>query len=142
MDERVTPWMRITQDQIDRFGDVTLDRDPMHIDPAYAATGPFGHTIAFGFLTLSLLTHFAHQAGLVSNDGYALNYGLNKVRFVSPVAVDSLIRARFRVVDSTPKAGGTLHRFAVTVEIEGGERPALVAEWLGLSLPFERDSAP
>jgi len=135
-------WVTVTQAMISSFGDVTQDRDPMHVDPAWAAKGPFGNTIAFGFLTLSLLTHMMHNAmGTDSShydptQGYYLNYGFDRVRFISPVLVGTRIRGHFRVVELRADAGNrNIVKFAATVEIEGNDRPALVAEWLSVAVP-------
>lgn len=128
-----SPWLTITQDDIDRFAEVTRDHDPMHVDPAWAtSSGPFPTTIAFGFLTLSLITHFSHQADGWPVGGYALNYGLDRVRFLTPVPVGARVRGRFRLISTAERHGALLTRTAVTVDVQGQDRPALVAEWLGL----------
>jgi acyl dehydratase len=135
-------WVPVTQAMISGFGDVTLDLDPMHINPAWAAAGPFGTTIAFGFLTLSLLTHLLHDAmGTDSShydpaQGYFLNYGFNRVRLITPVKVGARIRGVFTVLDVRDDASARrITTFGATIEIEGGTRPALVAEWLTLAVP-------
>lgn len=135
-----SPWLTVDQARIDAFAAATLDPDPMHVDPAWCrAHSPFGSTIAFGFLTVSLLTYFSHQAigwlstSTVETGGYALNYGFNRLRLVEPVPVNSRIRARFTLLDwQEVRPGEMRSTFGVTVEIEGVDRPALVAEWLGL----------
>lgn len=138
----VSNWVAVTQAMVDGFGEATLDHDPMHVDPAWAAKGPFGHTIAFGFLTMSLLTHLMHQAlGTDSSrydpaQGYYLNYGFDRVRLISPVPVGSRIRGKFRVEEVRADAGArTIVKFAVEVEVEGAERPAMVALWLSVWVP-------
>jgi acyl dehydratase len=131
-------WITITQDDIDLFARVTRDNDPMHVDPAWSAEkGPFPTTVAFGFLTLSLITHMSHEAGVWTDpDAYALNYGFDRLRFVAPVPVNSRVRGRFEAGPTEPRADGSLlTRTKVTVEIEGSERPALVADWLGMAYP-------
>lgn len=131
-----TPWHTVTQEQIDRFADCTLDRQFIHVDPELARQTPFGGTIAHGFLTLSLLTHFATDfAVLVKGVQMAVNGGLDKVRFVAPVPVNSRIRARATVLDIQERNPGQL-RFVmrVTVDIEGSERPALVADWITVQM--------
>jgi acyl dehydratase len=135
-------WLTVTQEMISKFGDATIDQDPMHVDPAWAAKGPFGHTIAFGFLTMSLLTHLMHRVqGTDSSrydpaQGYYLNYGFDRVRLVAPVPVDSRIRATFKVNEIRPDAQGrSIVKFGVEVHVEGGERVALVAEWLTCWVP-------
>ena len=138
-------WLVVTQAMIDGFGDATRDHDPMHVDPAWAARGPFKGTIAFGFLTISLLTHFMHN--VLGTDprrhdptkGYYLNYGFDRVRLISPVPVGSRIRGAFRVLEIRPDAKNrSIMKFAATVEIDGGERPALSAEWLSVWVPPEQ----
>jgi acyl dehydratase len=141
----ISDWLRVDQPMIDRFGQATIDPDPMHVDPDWAATySPFGSTIAFGFLTLSLLTYFSHQAlGWIHENrpeggGYGLNYGFDRVRLLAPVPVNSRIRGRFTLLSSDEtRPGETRNKFGVTVEIEGQERPALVAEWLSLWIANE-----
>jgi acyl dehydratase len=133
-------WFPIDQRRIDAFAEATADPDPMHIDPAWcAANSPFKTTIAFGFLTTSLLTHLSHQAiGWLNSTsaydgGYALNYGFDRLRLIEPVPVGSRIRAHFTLLDYVEtRPGEARTKFGVTVEIEGRSRPALVAEWLGL----------
>ena len=141
----VSPWLLIDQARIDAFGRVTEDWDPMHVDPAWcAAHSPFRTTIAFGFLTTSLLTWFSHQAiGWIStttadDGGYALNYGFDRLRLVEPVPVGSRIRGRFRLLEwKEVRPGEVRSKYGVTVEIEGNDRPALVAEWLGFWITSE-----
>ena len=122
-------WLQITQDMIDRFANLTNDHQWIHIDPERAKTeSPFGTTIAHGFLTLSLITSLSHQAFKVQHDlKMTINYGLNRVRFVSPVRCGSRIRGRF----APKEVGDNQVIWLVTVEIQGSEKPALVAEWIG-----------
>lgn len=137
-------WLTVTQEMIDSFGTATLDHDPMHVDPEWAAAGPFGQTIAFGFLTVSLLTHMMHRA--LGTDtgrydptkGYYMNYGFDRLRLVSPVPCGSRIRANFQVAGLRPDSGSrSIVKFDVRVEVEGSERPAMVAEWLTVWVPPE-----
>lgn len=129
----VSNWLEITQEDINLFAEVTKDMDPMHIDAQAAAKGPFGQTISFGFYTLSLLTYFSHEITQWETIGPALNYGFDNVRFINPVPVGSRIRAHFSLKDRREKPnGGLITVFDVLIEIEGEEKPALVAEWLGL----------
>src|ERR1044071_7997630 len=125
-------WFEITQSRINDFADATEDHQWIHIDVERAKTGsPFGSTIAHGFLTLSLLPHFAAQAFTVrGNFKMGINYGLNKLRFISPVKSGSRVRARFTLQAVEDVAGGAQITWAVTVESEGGAKPALAAEWL------------
>lgn len=130
----VSGWFEMNQERIDEFADATEDRQFIHIDPKSAAQTPFGQTIAHGFLSLSMMSRMAADAMLVPDTvKMAVNYGLDRVRFVAPVKSGKRIRGRFRLDSITEKAPGQLlMRHTVTVEIEGEERPALTAEWLGL----------
>jgi acyl dehydratase len=133
----VSEWTSVTQAEIDEFGRVTRDPDPFHVDPQFARSqSPFGTTVLFGFQILSLLSYlcrplrFQHGKGAV---GYDLNYGLNRVRFVRPIPVDALFRNRVVLKKiERRKNGDYLVTTTNTIELEDGERPALVAEWLGL----------
>jgi acyl dehydratase len=136
-------WIAIPQPMISAFGDVSLDPDPMHIDPAWAtANSPYGGTIAFGFLTVALLTALLHSAmgtGVhtdPSTTGVYLNYGFDRLRLVEPVPVDSRVRGTF-VIDAleTDAKQRCVVTFLCTVEIEGVDRPALVAKWLTIWVP-------
>jgi acyl dehydratase len=131
----VSRWFEIDQDRINQFADVTEDHQFIHVDPERAKATPFGGTVAHGFLTLSLLAPMARDAQpKVINRVMGINYGFDRVRLMAPVRAGSRIRGRFvlkEVVDRGPKE--IMARTEVMVEIEGGERPALVAEWLGLS---------
>jgi acyl dehydratase len=139
----VSSWLTVDQTLISRFAEATLDPDPMHVDPEWAATkGPYGKTLAFGFLTMSLLTYLMHDATRSSwsiepdEEGYYLNYGFDRMRLVAPVPVDSRIRGRFVTLDSTiDDKGRNRIRFGVEIEIEGHDRPALVGEWLSIWIP-------
>jgi acyl dehydratase len=128
----VSDWLEVTQDRIDLFADATDDHQWIHVDPERAADGPFGATIAHGYLTVSLLP--AMVTSLVSVQGVRMgvNYGIDKLRLTSPVKVGSRVRARGRLVEAREKAGGVLYRVAVEVEVEGADRPALVGEVLYL----------
>jgi acyl dehydratase len=123
-----TDWREITQERVDAFADATDDPQWIHVDPERAAAGPFGGTIAHGFLTLSLCVPF--MAELVRPPGYAMgiNYGVNRVRFPAPVPVGSRIRARFRVASVDEVAGGDQAVVEATIEREGGDKPVCVAE--------------
>ena len=122
------------QERINEFADATEDRQFIHIDPEAAARTPFGGTIGHGFLTLSMLSRMAAEAMPVPDSiKMAVNYGLDRVRFIAPVRSGKRIRGRFRLDSVDEKAPGQLLlRHTVTVEIEGEEKPALTAEWLGL----------
>ncbi|OMC06559.1 MaoC family dehydratase [Mycolicibacterium fortuitum] len=123
-----TDWMKITQDRVNLFADATDDHQWIHVDPERAADGPFGGTIAHGLLTLSLLPHFTHQLYRVDNVKLAVNYGYNKVRFITPVRVGANVRARAAISDVAQLDGAVQATMTVTVEIEGSEKPAAVAE--------------
>ena len=126
-----TPWLELTQERVNLFAEATGDHQWIHVDPEAAAAGPFGTTIGHGFLSLSLLVPFlADVLPAREGSGMGINYGLNKVRFISPLPVGSRIRARFRAESVEEVAGGEQLTFAVTVEREGAEKPVLVAEWL------------
>lgn len=133
----VSPWITVTQDDIDAFAAVTRDADPMHVDPRWCADqGPFPTTIAFGFLTMSLITHMSHTAREWPAGVYALNLGFDRLRFIAPVPVGSRIRGRFRLEDASLRFDGSVRTVtAVKVEIEGQDRPALVGSWLGVFYP-------
>ncbi len=129
--ELVSDWFAIEQERIDEFARATDDPQWIHTDPVRAAAGPFGATIAHGFLTLSLVVPLFEQA-LPTLDGYRLsvNYGLNRVRFPAPVPAGSRVRARFVVEDVEEVSGGEQARVAATIEREGQEKPVCVAEAL------------
>jgi len=130
----VSSWIEIDQQRIDTFADATEDHQFIHIDAQAAAAAGLGGTIAHGFLSLSLLSRMAADASLLP-DGLkmALNYGLDRVRFLAPVRSGKRIRGRFTLDSIEEKAPGQwLLRHTVTVEIEGEEKPALSAQWLGL----------
>ncbi|MFC4946753.1 MaoC family dehydratase [Pseudonocardia sp. GCM10023141] len=126
----VSDWVTVEQTQIDQFAESTGDHQWIHVDPERAAAGPFGSTIAHGFLTLSLLPVLIGQVYRIDGVKMGVNYGLNKVRFTSPVPVGSKVRGKIELVDVADAGGGVQLTNKVTVEIEGAERPALVAEWL------------
>lgn len=130
----VSSWLLIDQSRIDAFAECTEDRQFIHIDPAAAAETPFGGTVAHGFLTLSLLPRMAAEAMLrPERIRMGVNYGLDHARFVAPVRSGKRVRGRFTLDSVEEKAPGQwLMRHRVTVEIEGEEKPALTALWLGL----------
>lgn len=131
----VSAWLKITQDMVDDFAELTHDRQFIHVDAEKAKLSPFGGTIAHGLLTLSLLSRFASEdAGIVAvieDMEMALNYGLDAVRFLHPVRVGQRVRARITLIDIQQKSDKRfLLRHKYEVEIEGEEKPALVAQWL------------
>jgi len=127
-------WILVDQQAIDTFADVTGDRQFIHVDPEAAARTPFGGTVAHGFLTLSLLSQMAGQVMLVPESlKMAVNYGFERVRFIAPVRSGKRVRGRFTLAGLEEKRPGQwqfVHH--VTVEIEGEEKPALTADWIGL----------
>ena len=127
----VSPWLEVTQERIDLFARAIDDPQWIHIDPERAKKGPFGTTIAHGFLTLSLLSHLIENTFSFEERKMGVNYGLNKVRFTAPLPSGSRIRARFVLAkyESLP-GNGVQNTWNVSVEREGGEKPVLVAEWL------------
>ena len=125
----LSEWMEITQDRVDAFADATDDHQWIHVDREKAASGPFGGTMAHGFLTLSLTVTLSSQVELgVGSPRMALNYGLEKVRFPAPIPVGSRIRARIGLVSVSDVEGGIQVNRQVVIEVEGGEKPAMVAE--------------
>lgn len=132
----VSDWIEVSQSLIDLFADATMDRQFIHVDRERAKQTPLGATIAHGFLVLSLLSRMAYDAVPdIENAGMSLNYGMNRVRFVSPVRAGERVRGRFVLSDVVNRAEDqVLVTYAVTVDIEGRPDPALVAEWLTLSI--------
>lgn len=122
-----SPWVEITQDQIDGFADVTGDHQWIHTDPARAASGPFGTTIAHGYLTLSLLVPLLEEVMTVENRTSSINYGLDKVRFPAPVPVGSRLRMSATLAEATDVDSGVQIKIDCVFEVDGQERPACVA---------------
>ncbi|WP_200821133.1 MaoC family dehydratase [Oceanicoccus sp. KOV_DT_Chl] len=133
---KASEWFTVTQHQINQFADCTLDRQFIHVDPEEAKNGPFGTTIAHGFLTLSMLTHFISFFSIVIDGVHTqVNYGFDKIRFLTPVKVDSRVRAHATytaIEEKTP--GQFILHMHVTVEIEGEVKPALIAEWITMQM--------
>lgn len=129
-----SPWFEVTQERVDQFADATMDHQYIHVDEEKAAKTPFGGTIAHGFLSLSLLPHLnSHYSIVPENLVMGINYGSDKVRFITPVRVGKRVRSKQKILDVTEKNPGQwLLKTAVTVEIEGEEKPALVAETLSM----------
>jgi acyl dehydratase len=127
----LSDWVEVSQARIDAFAEATEDRQWIHTEPGRAAReSPFEGTIAHGFLTLSLLSELMRLAVSVKGVRMGLNYGLNRVRFVSPVPSGSRVRGRFTLAALKEMTGGAQATWKVTVEREGGDRPCCVAEWL------------
>jgi len=124
----VTEWVMMDQHRIDKFADATGDHQWIHVDPEKAASGPFGGTIAHGLLTLGLLPVLLQQLYRVDGIRMAVNYGFNKVRFITPVPVGSNVRASSRVVEVTDLDGAVQATMSTTIEVEGSDKPAAVVE--------------
>jgi acyl dehydratase len=125
------PWFTIDQNRVNGFADVTIDHQFIHVDIEKAKETPFGSTIAHGFLTLSLLVHLTEDIMLMPKEmTMAMNYGFDKIRFLSPVKTGSRVRAKTSVGDITDKESGVLIKQIIEVEIEGTDKPALICEWL------------
>jgi acyl dehydratase len=123
-------WLEVTQELVNAFGKATRDEQWIHTDPERAASGPFGRTIAHGYLTLAFLPYFLDEVLEVSDKKLTINYGIDKVRFPAPVPVGSRIRAHATVNSAERKPIGVLYNLGVTVEVEGQEKPALVGDVL------------
>jgi acyl dehydratase len=126
-----TSWIDVAQDRIDAFAAATLDPQWIHVDPDRAAAGPFGTTVAHGFLVLALLVPMLGEA-LPTGDAVVVNYGLDRVRFTAPVPAGSRVRGRFRVTDVAERPSGTRVAATATVEREGGDGPVCVADLIVL----------
>jgi acyl dehydratase len=132
----VSKWFEVSQARIDAFADCTEDHQFIHVDPEAAKATPFGGTIAHGFLTLSLASAMSYDA-VAPLEGVVMgvNYGFDKLRFLAPVLAGSRVRGRFRLLSAEDKGSGRwLLKHELTVEIEGGDKPALIAEWLGMQM--------
>ena len=124
-------WFLIDQARIDKFADVTEDHQYIHVDPVRAAALPFGGTIAHGMLTLSMIVHLCEKfAPDINGLQMVINYGFDKVRFAAPVKVGKRIRAVAKLLEAKERGGQLIVKTKVTIEIEGEQKPALVAEWL------------
>lgn len=129
-----THWHTVTQQQVNAFADTTLDHQFIHVDEERAAQTPFGGTIAHGFLTLSMIPHFAETFSVVVEGlTMGVNYGFDSIRFLAPVRVGKAIRAQARIVDITEKRPGQyLLHYHVDIEIRGEDKPALSAQWFAM----------
>ena len=136
-------WVTIDQPMIDAFADTTLDDQWIHVDPERAAQTPFGGTIAHGFLTLSFASRFAYDCfPELPGQTMGINYGFDRLRFLSPVVCDAKIRGRFTLKEVVPRGAHALQRRSeLTIDIAGSDKPALVADWLGL-VEFTPNSPP
>lgn len=130
-----TDWMTVTQDRIDQFADATDDHQWIHVDPQRAKDGPFGSTIAHGYLTLSLVNKFLPQLVEVKNFSMGVNYGMEKVRFPNAVKCGARIRGRGEIIKVEEVKNGVQSTVRVTIEIEGEERPACIADTISRYFP-------
>lgn len=137
-----SPWLEITQERIDRFAEATGDRQWIHVDPERAKDGPFGTTIAHGYLTLSLVNHFLPRIVEVRGIAMGVNVGADRLRFPAPVPVGARIRGVGELLAAErTKDGGVQTKIRVTVEVEGAERPACVVETLSRYYPEQKEGA-
>ena len=127
----VSPWLEISQERIDTFAKAIEDYQWIHVDRERAKASPFGGTIAHGFLTLSILSRLSEMTFSFSDRRMGINYGLNRVRFTSPVPVGSRVRARFTLQKFEKIEGGVQVTWNTVVEREGSDKPVLIAEWIG-----------
>ena len=132
----VSEWMLVDQERINQFAEATGDHQYIHVDPERAAKTPFGTTIAHGFLTMSLMVEMGYEGSTkLESAVMGINYGFDKLRFINPVKVNSRVRGRFQLMSAEEKTPNQwLLKHAVTVEIEGEDKPALIAEWLGMTV--------
>ncbi len=132
----VSEWLTVDQDRINQFAEATGDHQYIHVDPERAAETPFGTTIAHGFLTMSLMVLMGYEGSTkLENSVMGINYGFDKLRFINPVKVNSKIRGRFTLLSAEEKKPNHyLLKHEVVVEIEGEDKPALIAEWLGMTV--------
>jgi acyl dehydratase len=132
-------WLEITQDRIDRFAEATGDHQWIHVDPARAAQGPFGRTIAHGYLTQSLVNFFLPQIVVVKGISMGINYGADRLRFPAPVPVGSRVRGSAELIEAEEQKDGSVQaKIRVTVEIEGSERPGCVIDTISRYYPAPR----
>jgi acyl dehydratase len=143
LDLGASPWRRVEQARVDLFAEATDDHQWIHVDPARAASGPFGGTIAHGYLTLALVPAMFKELLTITDHARGTNYGLDRVRFTAPVPVGANLRLRARIPAASRRDdGGVQYRVALTVEVEGQERPVMVGESIYLTYPADRaDSA-
>jgi acyl dehydratase len=129
-------WLEIDQARIDKFADATGDHQWIHVDPERARKGPYGRTIAHGYLTQSLVNHFLPQIVRVEGIAMGVNYGADRLRFPAPVPVGSRVRGRAELLEATPQKDGSIQaKFRVSVEIEGGDKPGCVIDTIARYYP-------
>jgi acyl dehydratase len=136
LDLGASPWMELTQERVDTFAEATDDHQWVHVDAERAADGPFGGTIAHGYLTLSLVPALLKKLMVITDHGRGANYGLEKVRFTSVVPVGAEVRLAATITEATKRDdGGVQYRVALRIEILGEERPAMVGESIYVTYP-------
>ncbi|MCW2816099.1 MAG: putative enoyl-CoA hydratase 1 [Nocardioides sp.] len=136
LDLGASPWRPVAQERVDTFADATDDHQWIHVDPERAAAGPFGGTIAHGYLTLALVPAMLKELMTITDHGRGTNYGLDKVRFTAPVPVGADVRLAATVTEGRRRDdGGVQYRVRLTIEVRGQERPAMVAESIYLTYP-------
>jgi acyl dehydratase len=135
LDLGTSSWHRVDQERIDRFAEATGDHQWIHVDPEAAAQGPFGGTIAHGYLSLSMLPLLMSEVLSVTDSGMGINYGVDRIRFTAPVPSGSEVRLHATLRSAERRGEGVLCRVGVEVEIRGAEKPALVGETLSLFFP-------
>ncbi|NYD57158.1 acyl dehydratase [Nocardioides marinisabuli] len=128
-------WLLMEQSRINAFADATGDHQWIHVDEERAASGPFGATVAHGYLTLAMVPQLLAEILHVTGRTSGVNYGMEKVRFISPVREGARIRMSGRIAGATPRAGGIQYRLEMVIELEGSEKPAMVGEFLVLAFP-------
>lgn len=130
-----SPWLVMEQERIDAFAEATGDHQWIHVDLERAANGPFGGTIAHGYLTLAMVPLLLEDILRVTGRSSGLNYGMEKVRFINPVRAGASIRMRGSILDVTPRSGGMQYRLELVIELQGAEKPAMAGEFLVLAFP-------
>jgi len=128
-------WLTMEQERIDAFAEATGDHQWIHVDAERAASGPFGGTIAHGYLTLAMVPQLLAEILTVTGRSSGVNYGMEKVRFINPVREGARIRMRGSILGATQRSGGMQYRLELVIELEGAEKPAMVGEFLVLAFP-------
>lgn len=130
-----SPWLQMEQARINAFAEATGDHQWIHVDIERAKSGPFGHPIAHGYLTLAMVPQMLSEILQVTGRSSGVNYGMEKVRFINPVREGARIRMSGRIIGAVPRAGGMQYRLEMVIELEGSEKPAMVGEFLVLAFP-------
>ena len=130
-----SPWLTVEQSRIDAFAEATGDHQWIHVDIERAASGPFGRTIAHGYLTLAMVPQLLAEILVVTGRSSGVNYGMEKVRFINPVREGARIRMSGRIAGASPRSGGMQYRLELVIELEGSEKPAMAGDFLVLAFP-------